>query len=197
MGFSRQEYWSGLPFPFPVDPILSEPSTMTCPSWVAVQGMTHGFIELDKAVVHVISLVSFLSVVLIQGSVCALQESVSPLLCKFWWLYGGVNGDLLQEGVCHTQVCCTQGPCPCSRPLLTHISAGDTQTVLAQLQGLWVLVLKRFIWTLWVSLGGKGFDSKCDFTPPTILLELLLCSWTWGIFFFFLVGSSVLQSMVV
>ena len=42
-----------------------------------------------------------------QGFVCALQESVSPVLCKFWWLYGGVNGDLLQEGLCHTQVCCT------------------------------------------------------------------------------------------
>ena len=27
-----------------------------------------------------------------QGFVCALQESVSPVLCKFWWLYGGVNG---------------------------------------------------------------------------------------------------------
>ena len=23
------------------------------------------------------------------GSVCALQESVSPVLCKFWWLYIG------------------------------------------------------------------------------------------------------------
>ena len=23
---------------------------------------------------------------------------------KFWQLYGGVNGDLLQEGLCHTQV---------------------------------------------------------------------------------------------
>ena len=30
-----------------------------------------------------------------QGSVCALQQSVSPVLCKFWWVYGGVNGDLL------------------------------------------------------------------------------------------------------
>ena len=64
-----------------------------------------------------------------QCFVCALQESVSPVLCKFWWLYGGVNGDLLQEGLCHTQVCCTQSPCPCSRPLLTHTSAGDTQTL--------------------------------------------------------------------
>ena len=63
-----------------------------------------------------------------QGSACALQESVSPALCKFWWLYGGVNGDLLQEGLCHIQVSCTQSPCPCRSPLLTHTSAGDTQT---------------------------------------------------------------------
>ena len=47
-----------------------------------------------------------------QGSVCALLESVSPVLCKFWGLYGGVNGDLLQEGLWHTQVCCTQSPAP-------------------------------------------------------------------------------------
>ena len=51
-----------------------------------------------------------------------------PVLCKFWWLYGGVNGDLLHEGLCHTRVCCTQSPCPCSRPPLTHASTGDTQT---------------------------------------------------------------------
>ena len=63
-----------------------------------------------------------------QGFVCALQESVSPVLCKFWWFYGGVNGDLLQEGLCHTQLCCTQSPCPCGRPLLTRTSSGDTQT---------------------------------------------------------------------
>ena len=36
-----------------------------------------------------------------QGFVCALQESVSPVLWKFWWFYGGVNGTLLQEGLCH------------------------------------------------------------------------------------------------
>ena len=35
MWFSRQEYWSGLPFPSPVDHILSDLSTMTRPSWVA------------------------------------------------------------------------------------------------------------------------------------------------------------------
>ena len=61
-----------------------------------------------------------------QGFVCALLESVSSVLCKFWQLYGGVNGDLRQEGLCHTQVCCTQSPC--GRPLLTCTSTGDTQT---------------------------------------------------------------------
>ena len=60
IGFSRQEYWNGLPFPSPMDHILSELSTMTCLSWVALHGMAHSFIELDKAVVHVISVVSFL-----------------------------------------------------------------------------------------------------------------------------------------
>ena len=33
MGFSRGEYWSGLPFPSPVDHVLSELSTMTPLSW--------------------------------------------------------------------------------------------------------------------------------------------------------------------
>ena len=54
-----------------------------------------------------------------QDFVCAPQESVSPILCKFRWLCVGVNGNLLQEGLCHTQVCCTQSPYPCDRPLLT------------------------------------------------------------------------------
>ena len=67
-----------------------------------------------------------------KGFVCALQESVSPFLWKFWWLYGGVNGNLLQEGLSHTQVWCTQSPWPCGRPLLTRTSSGDTQTLKAR-----------------------------------------------------------------
>ena len=54
------------------------------------------------------------------------------LLCKFWQLYGGVNGDLLQEGLCHTQVCYTQSSCPCDSPLLTCTSTGDDQTQLCR-----------------------------------------------------------------
>ena len=57
-GFSQQEYWSRLPFPPPLDHVLSEVSTVTCPSWVAPHMMNHGFIGLckplllDKAVIH-------------------------------------------------------------------------------------------------------------------------------------------------
>ena len=49
-----------LRFHFPVDRVLSELSTMTYPSWVALHSMALSFIELHKAVIHVIILVSFL-----------------------------------------------------------------------------------------------------------------------------------------
>ena len=73
-----------------------------------------------------------------QGSVCALHESISPVLCKFWQLYGGDDGDLLQEGLCHT----------CSRPLRQatadlYLPRRHSITVLAQ--SLWVLVHTRFV----------------------------------------------------
>ena len=51
MGFSRQEYWSGLPFPSPVDHSV-RPLHMTRPSWVAPRAWL-SFIELDKAMVLV------------------------------------------------------------------------------------------------------------------------------------------------
>ena len=63
------------------------------------------------------------------------------------------------------------------------ISPQEPNTVLSQsLWSLWVLVFTRFVWALWVSLVGMGFDSKCNFTPSSILLGLLLCPWMWGIF---------------
>ena len=54
--------------PFSSGPLLSELSTMTRLSWVALHRMAHSFIELDKAVVHVISLLSFLIVVFILSA---------------------------------------------------------------------------------------------------------------------------------
>ena len=77
-GFSRQEYWSGLRFPFLVDHILSELFTMIYPSWVALHAMAHSFTELDKAVVHVICLISFLW--LCFHSVCPLMDKDKRLM---------------------------------------------------------------------------------------------------------------------
>ena len=42
---------------------------MTCPSCVALHVMAHGFIELDKAVIHVISLINFFVIVVFSLSV--------------------------------------------------------------------------------------------------------------------------------
>ena len=60
MGFLRQEYWSGLPFPSPGDHVLSELFAMTHLSWVALHDMAHSFSDLHKplrhneAVIHVV-----------------------------------------------------------------------------------------------------------------------------------------------
>ena len=112
-----------------------------------------------------------LSWVLVHTKFCLCPSRIYfPVLCKFWQLYGGVNGDLLHEDLCHTQVCCTP-----------HLLRRCSNTVLAQsLWGLWVLLWTRFVWALWASLSEMGFDSKCEFVPPTILLGQL-CPWTWGI----------------
>ena len=80
MGFSGQEYWSGLPFPSPVDHILWDLSTMTRPSWVAPRAWL-SFTELDKAVVHVIRLASCLW--LWFQCVCPLMPSLSAY-CLTW-----------------------------------------------------------------------------------------------------------------
>ena len=82
MGFSRQEYWSGLSFPSPANHILSEPATMTHLSWMALHGMARSCIELDKAVVHVIRLFSFLW---LWFSVCPLMEKDKRVMKASWW----------------------------------------------------------------------------------------------------------------
>ena len=119
---------------------------------------------------------------------CTLQESVSPILCKFWKLCGEVTGTLLQEGLCHTEVWCIQSLCPCDRPLLTYTSTADILTL--KCRSVWLCLYgiswyaHGFVWALHSSLLSLGFDSKQDFTPPTILLGLLLCLWEWVVFFF-------------
>ena len=100
--------------------------------------------------------------------VCALQKPVSPVLCKFWLLYGGLMVTSSKRAY---------GPAD------LDLHRRCSNTVLSQsLRGLWILVHTKFVWALWTSPEAMGFDSKCDFAPPTILLGLLLCPWTQVIF---------------
>ena len=108
----------------------------------------------------------------------------------------GLMADLLQEGLCHNQVYCTQSPCPCSSPLLTHTFAGDTQTQfwlsLWGVSGSWcvqgLLELSEHLWWIWGLI--------------LIMISPLLPSF-WGFSFApghevsFLVGSNIPLSTVV
>ena len=87
-------------------------------------------------------------------SLCALQESVSPVLCTFRQLYGGVNGDLLQEGLCHTRLlhpaipksAVPRAPAPVAVPADPYLHRRCSNTVLSQsLWGPWVLVCTSFV----------------------------------------------------
>ena len=97
MCFSRQEYWSGLPFPSLVYHILSELSTMTHPAWVALQGMAHSFIEWDNAVVHVIRLVSFCDCGFSLSALWCLLSAPTILVGFPLFLTLGVSSQLLQQ----------------------------------------------------------------------------------------------------
>ena len=108
MGFSRQEYWSSLPFPPPGDHILSDLSTMTCPSRVAPLAWL-SFIDLDKAVV--LAWLDWLDFCEYGFSVSALWcPLVTPtiLLCKMGFAkLGRRNAILLSACVSHSPTQCT------------------------------------------------------------------------------------------
>ena len=58
-----------------------------------------------------------------QVSVCALQESIYPVLCNFWQLYGGVNGDLLLQAYTIPKSAADTRPCITS-PEHIHLITG-------------------------------------------------------------------------
>ena len=104
-----------------------------------------------------------------------------PVWCKFCQLYGEVNDDLLQEGLCHTHVCCTQSPCSCVNPLLT--STGDTQTQfclsLCGVSGSWCAQVlfepSEPLWWEWDLILNMNLPLLPSFWAS-------LCLWMWYIF---------------
>ena len=121
----------------------------------------------------------------VQCFVCTLQESVSPVLCKFWWLYGGVHGDLSRGLMPHPSLLLPE-PLPLWQATADAFLCRRRSNTQRQL---WLshcgfsCCTQGFVWALQASLKGMRFDSKRNFTPPTILLGLLLCPWTWSICF--------------
>ena len=121
MGFSRQEYWSGLPFPSPVDHILSDLSTMTHPSWVAPWAWL-GFIEFDKAVVLV--WLDWLVFCQYGFSVSALWCPLATPTILLWFLLPwawDISSRLLQQSTApHCLSCLIRYGCPSTRKLTHH-----------------------------------------------------------------------------
>ena len=107
------------------------------------------------------------------------SKSLFPQSCvslvALWW----VNDNLLQKSFYHTQVCCTQSPCPCRSPLLT--SSGDTQTLfclsLWGVSGSWcaqgLLEPSERLWRVW------GLILNPILPLPPSFWGLFLCPWTW------------------
>ena len=76
-----------------------------------------------------------------QGFVCALQECVSPVLCTFWWLYGGLMTTSSKRAYAIPRSAAPRAPTPV---------AGHCRPIPPQ------EILKQF----WLSLCGV-FESWC------------------------------------
>ena len=81
-----------------------------------------------------------------EGFVCVLQESVSPVLCKFWRLYGGFIGDPFQFRPQPHPVLLHPEPLPLRQAtanLYLHRRHSNTALALS-LWVLWVVACTRF-----------------------------------------------------
>ena len=120
-----------------------------------------------------------------QSFVCVLQESVSPVLCKIWWLYGGVIVTSSKRSYAISKSAAPRAPALRKATVDPYLCRRHTNTqrqVWLSLSGFsWCAW--GFIWALQASLRSMEFDSKSNFTPPTVLLGLFLCPQTWDIYF--------------
>ena len=74
MSFSWQVYWGGLPFSPPADHVLSELSGMTHPSYVALHGVAHSFIELYKPLGHDKAVIYEAGVIITNSCIYVFQD---------------------------------------------------------------------------------------------------------------------------
>ena len=86
---------------YPATLTASNPAAGHHPPTAPLETPGHSWASLGQSLVG--------SLLLSPGSWCTRFCLCPPrvyfsVLCKFWQLSGGVNGNLLQEGLCHTQV---------------------------------------------------------------------------------------------
>ena len=162
--------------PHSVPPTLQQATANPHLHWRLLD--THGQVWASLLCGHCSSLLG-----LVHTRLCLCPRSVcfpNPVwvLAALWW----VNGDLFQEGLCHTQVCCTQSLCPHSSPLLARTSSGDTQTQfclsLCGVSGSWctqgLSQPSEHLWRVW----GLILNA---ISPLLQSCWGLLCPWMWGI----------------
>ena len=113
-----------------------------------------------------------------QGSICALQESISHFCVSSGSSMLGLMVISSKKTYAIPKSAAPRAPVPAA----VHCWPVPPQEMLRDLSwslwGRWVLVCTRFVWALWASLMGMGFYSKHESAHPTILLRLFLCPWT-------------------
>ena len=99
-----------------------------------------------------------------------------PVLYKFWQFYGGVNGDLLQDGLCHTTSAAPRAPAPWQFTADPYLHRRCSDTVLSQ--SLWGLrdlkhcnPLKELLLVVWATMKHKYWGKKDVLTTVTVFRE--------------------------
>ena len=166
MGFSKQEYWSGLTFRSPLDCFVRtlhyDPSVLA-----GLHGVAHSFIELDKAMVHVISLVQF--------SHSVVSDSLRPhglrhgrLPCPSSTL-GACSNSCPSSRWCHPTTSCFVIPFSCLQSFPASGSFQMSQLFASGDQSIGVSASASVLpmntqdwsplgWTSWISLQSKGLS---------------------------------------
>ena len=145
----------------PCTATLSAPNPATCHRWHMPPPENAGHSQASLVQSLVGSLLLSPRFWCTQVSICPVQEAVSPVLCKFWQLYGGLmvtsskGAYAAPRSIAPRALVSEAGHCWPVPPQETP------NTVLSQsLWGLWVLVNTMYDWALWTFLGDMGFESN-------------------------------------
>ena len=113
--------------------------------------------------------------VLVHTRFCLCSPRVCPVMCKFWRLYGRLMATSSKRAYATPRSTALKAPAPQQSTADPFLLRRQLNTVTSRsLLGLCVLVPTRYVWALWASLEGTGFESKWDSAPPTFFLGLLL-----------------------